>query len=118
MQYTYSVQYGDRSVLETRKRCRDRHGDEIPRQSEYDAAVDKGLLQAMKEDKLPFNKLLTRLRDEAVKQMHSRDRWREPAYTQLDRYCGVPYACADGTPVAQALRWYWYDHLGVAHDRL
>lgn len=118
MQYTYSATYGDRSVLETRTRLRDQHGDEIPWQSEYDAAVDNGLLRIMKEDKLRFATLLKTLRAETVKQMHSRDRWREPAYTQLDRYCGVPYACADGTPVAQALHWYWYDHLGVAHDTL
>jgi len=83
MEYIYSATYGDRSKVETRKRLKDRRGDEIPWQSEYDNAVDKALIQNMKEDKLSFPKLLAVLRKETAQHMKQ-----GRGYTILYQYVG------------------------------
>ena len=88
MEYIYSASYGQGPKERGKKRLRDRHGDEMSWQHEYDKAVDKGLVQIMKEDKMPFPKLIAVLREETEKAMHSEDRWRVPAYQLMEKYTG------------------------------
>ena len=93
MNYVYSEKYGDRSdqfeySRRLNLRLKDRHGDDIPWQADHDTAVDKGLVRVMKEDKMPFARLIAVLRAETVKAMHSQDRWRVPAHQLMDRYKG------------------------------
>lgn len=116
MDYTYNAEYG-RSDHIGRKRLKDKFGDDILWQHDYDILVHKGLIQVMKEDKIPFKRLLTILQAETVKAMHAGDRWRLPVWQILDKYQGPAYSCAQGTPLAEALRYYWYDHLGVERSR-
>jgi hypothetical protein len=115
MEYKYSDKYNVRPFL-TRKKVQELHNNSLCTQQEYDTQVDKGLLQVMKEDKLAFKALITKIQREMVREQHSEDRWRIPAYEQLGKYKGKAYNVAEGTPLSDALRWYWYDHLGVGRE--
>ena len=111
MKYTYSEKYGVDNGKGKRKK--DEFGNDIPWQREFDGKVDKGLMQVAKEDRLPFAQLIAVIQRETVRDMHSEDRWRVPAYMRLDAFQGPCYACSDGTTRVDALRYYWYDQLGV-----
>lgn len=113
MQYTYSETYGKHEHLSSAaiKRL---HDNGLQTQQEYDALVDKGLLQCMKEDKMHFARLRKVLQAETAKAQHSQDRWRVPAWQMLDKYTGPCYALPEESDSSLALRYYWYDHLSVA----
>ncbi len=60
-------------------------------------------LQTIKEDKLPFDKLLKKIRDETYKRMHREDQYRPSPYDMPDKY--------KGSSTYSTLSLYWVEQL-------